>query len=81
MEETVTCVKIVDGGRIVIPARFRKAIGAKEGDSLILSLERNELKLMTRAEGLRKAREILAPFLTGPSLADELIEERAQAND
>lgn len=81
MNETVACVRIVEGGRIVIPANFRKAIGAKEGDTLILQLDETGLKLMTRAEGLRKAREILAPFLIGPSLTQEMLEERAQAND
>ena len=81
MGSTSASVRLVEGGRIVIPARFRKAIGAKEGDSLILELHDDGLKLTTRAAGLRRARQILAPFLTGPSLTDELLEERARADD
>ena len=81
MGDASVSVRLAEGGRIVIPANFRKAMGVKEGDSLILELEDDGLRLRTRAEGLRHARKVLAPFLTRPSLAEELLEDRARAND
>ena len=76
MAQSTVSVTISEGGRIVIPATFRKAMGVKDGDKLLLRLDDSGLRVMTRAEGLNWAREILAPYLTGPSLAEELLADR-----
>ena len=79
-------VRILEGGRIVIPARFRKALGLKPGDSVTLHLDEGELRITPGLRGIRRAQELLRPYLDGSSLADELIAERraeaaAEADD
>jgi len=39
--------KVAEGGRVVIPAEFRKALGLAVGDEVILRLEDHELRLIT----------------------------------
>jgi AbrB family looped-hinge helix DNA binding protein len=69
--------RVSEGGRIVIPASFRKALGIHVGDEVTLSLEDGELRVSTRVQQMRRAREMFRPFIEGtPSMADELIAER-----
>ncbi len=65
-----------DGGRIVIPAPMRAALGLKPGDDVTLELHDGQLRLMARSEGVRRARAMLAKYATGASMAEELIAER-----
>ena len=75
MEREVT--KLGDGGRIVIPARFRKALGVKVGDKLNIVLEEGELRIFTRHQAIKRAQGILRRYIPeGRSLVDELIQER-----
>lgn len=77
MAKHTEIVKVSDGGRIVIPAAFRKELDLHVGDDVVVELEGGSLRLCTRREGLRRAQEILRKYLQGgPSLADELIAER-----
>ena len=46
--------KVSEGGRVVIPAEFRKALGMKIGDDVILALADGELKVFTRSEAIRR---------------------------
>ena len=48
-------VKIGRGGRIVLPAQIRKALGVTTGDDLILSLRDGEVRMFTRREAIRRA--------------------------
>lgn len=69
--------KIGKGGRIVIPAHFRKALGVKPGDELILSLRDGELRIFTPREAIKRAQGILRRYIPeGRSLSEELIQER-----
>lgn len=54
----------------------------EDGDSLVLEVEPDGIKLRTRAEGLRRARARMSKFKDASrSRADELISERrAEAN-
>jgi len=70
-------VELGAGGRLVIPASFRAALGMKPGDKLTVRLEGNELRIYTYKEGIRRARELVRTFVPeGVSLVDELIAER-----
>jgi AbrB family looped-hinge helix DNA binding protein len=71
-------VKISGGGRVVIPAEFRKVLDLKEGDEIILRLGDNgELLLLTKPQAIRKAQLIVQQYVAGNrSMADELIAER-----
>lgn len=64
-------------GRVVLPEHFRTALGLSAGDELLLRLEGNEIRLFTRAAGLRLAQGIAGKYLSpGERLSDELISDR-----
>lgn len=67
------------GGRIVIPADYRKALGLKPGDDVVLVLEGNEMRLVTPHQAVKRAQSLVRKFVSkGRALADELIKERRQ---
>ena len=69
--------KIGEGGRIVIPAEYRRALGLKVGDDVTLSLDDGELRLTTRRAAIKRAQRILRQYVPeGRMLSDELIAER-----
>ena len=73
-------LRLNENGRVVIPADFRKALGVKPGDEVILRMEDNELRITTLKRRIeraqRRARKYVKP---GVSLVDELIAERREA--
>jgi AbrB family looped-hinge helix DNA binding protein len=70
-------VELGAGGRLVIPAPMRAALGMKEGDKVLVRLEGNELRLYTYQEAMRRAQELVRSFVPpGVSLVDELIADR-----
>ena len=63
--------------RVVIPAEYRKALGVKAGDQVIVTPEDNGVRLVTKEQAIREAQEIVAGFVApGASLVDELLQER-----
>ena len=65
------------GGRIVIPAEFRRALGAEVGDEVILRQVHGEIHILTRAQAVRKAQELVRNSIPpNRSLAKELLGER-----
>ena len=75
MQQTAT--KVDRNGRVVIPAEYRRSLGLHEGEEVVVQLDDGALRILTRAQAIRRAQEILAPYLAGSgSLADELIAER-----
>ena len=75
--------RIADGGRLVIPAEYRRALGLETGDEVIIRLEDGELRILTRAEAVKRAQAIVRRHVRkGRSLVDELTaERRAEAAD
>ena len=68
---------MTEGGRIVIPARFRRALGIDVGDEVNLELEDGELRLFSPARAIRRAQEIVRDHIPKDrSLAAELLAER-----
>jgi hypothetical protein len=64
-------------GRILLPARILESWSAVPGEELLVRLEGDELRVLTRSAGLRLAREVLRKYPRGDkSMADELIAER-----
>jgi len=69
--------KLAVGGRIVIPVEYRRALGLRVGDEVILRLEDGEVRLLTPRQAIRRAQELVRRYVpAGRSLADELIVER-----
>ena len=70
-------VKVADGGRIVIPAEYRKALGIHVGDEVLLRLQDNEMRVTTRLQAIHHAQELVRRYTSsGQSLVDELLAER-----
>jgi AbrB family looped-hinge helix DNA binding protein len=69
--------KMSAGGRVVVPAEIRKALGLEEGDVVLWELKEGEARLTTRRERLRRAQGLVREYVpAGVSLSDELIAER-----
>lgn len=68
---------IREGGRIVIPAAVRQALGVSVGDELIAVLEDGTWRLTSRAENLRRLQAKVKKYDKGHgSVVDELIADR-----
>jgi AbrB family looped-hinge helix DNA binding protein len=73
-------LKVNENGRVVIPAAFRKALGIRPGDEVILSVEDNELRITTMKRRIERAQQRARKYLKpSVSLVDELIAERREA--
>lgn len=69
--------KLTDGGRIVIPAEYRQALGLHIGDELILHLQDDEVRIFTPQQAIKRAQELVRRYVPqGRSLVEELIAER-----
>ncbi len=69
--------RMTEGGRIVIPARYRKALDIKPGDELIVRLDEGELRVYSRAEALKRLQDqVTRAVPEGVSLVEELLRER-----
>ncbi len=69
--------KVAEGGRIVIPAEFRKELGVQVGDEVMVRLEDGEVRISTIRQAIRRTQEeVRRWFPDDRSLADELIAER-----
>jgi AbrB family looped-hinge helix DNA binding protein len=73
-------VKIIEGGKLVIPAAMRRAMGISRGDTVVVELlPEGELRVRPLASAIREAQEIVRNSVKrGRSLADELMRERKE---
>ncbi len=77
---TETRVRINQSGRVVIPVSFRKALGMRAGDELVLRIEDDELRITTMKRRIERAQRRIRSYVKpGVSLVDELIAERREA--
>lgn len=79
MEALPDQVRVVvgSGGRIVIPAAYRAALGVEEGDRVFMRVEGEELHVVSDETEVHRVRETVARHVPeGVSLTDELIRER-----
>ncbi len=75
MEQVKT--RLDQGGRVVIPAEYRRALGLRPGEEVILRLEDGEIRIISLAQAIRRAQAIVRQYVpAGRSLSDELIAER-----
>jgi AbrB family looped-hinge helix DNA binding protein len=72
--------RVNENGRVVIPASFRRDLGIKAGDTIVLRIQNDELRITTLQQRLAKAQEWMRKNVPrGRSLSDELIAERREA--
>ncbi len=70
---------IREGGRLVIPAAYRKELGLKPGDEVLLTLEDGEIKVVSTRHAIARAQGMLRHYTPqGRSLTEELIKERRE---
>jgi AbrB family looped-hinge helix DNA binding protein len=70
-------VKIIDGGKLIIPAAFRRKLGIDIGDTVVIELGEDGLHVRSLSSAVRRAQDIVREFVPEDvSLADELIAER-----
>ena len=75
-----TRTRINENGRLVIPASYRKALGIKAGDEVILRMEDDELRITTMKRRIERAQRRIRQYVKpGVSLVDELIADRREA--
>ncbi len=69
--------RVGEGGRIVIPAEMRKALGLETGDKVVLTLEDDGFRIVSRKQALRRVQDRIARRARpGVSVSQELIHER-----
>lgn len=72
--------RVNQNGRVVIPAAFRKKLGIRAGDEVILRVEEDELRITTLKRNIERAQQFVRKFVKpAESLVDELIAERREA--
>jgi AbrB family looped-hinge helix DNA binding protein len=73
-------MRVNENGRVVIPAAFRKRLGIRAGDELVLRIEDDELRISTLRRNIARAQRLVSKHVKrGVSLVDELIAERRRA--
>lgn len=74
---TAKPVRIIEGGKLVIPAAMRRALGIASGDTVMVGIEDGELRIRSLAKAVERAQAIVRRHVPrGASLADELIADR-----
>lgn len=70
---------IREGGRLVIPSAYRKALGLKPGDEVLLSLEDGEIRVVSTRQAVARAQTLVRRYIPkGRKLSDELIKDRQE---
>jgi AbrB family looped-hinge helix DNA binding protein len=73
-------MRVNENGRVVIPASFRKRLGIRVGDEVVLRIEDDELRITTLKRNIELAQRLVRKHVKlGRSLVDELIAERREA--
>jgi AbrB family looped-hinge helix DNA binding protein len=71
--------KIGQGGRVVVPAEYRKKLGLKPGDDVIVVLEEGEVRLLTPARAVQRAQAMVRRYIPAERrLTEELLRERRE---
>jgi AbrB family looped-hinge helix DNA binding protein len=75
-----TRMRVNENGRVVIPASFRKRLGIRVGDEVVLQIQDDELRITTLKRNIERAQRLVRKHVkAGTSLVDELIAERREA--
>jgi len=75
-----TRMRVNENGRVVIPAAFRRRLGIKAGDEIVLRIHGDELRITTLKNNIERAQRLVRKHVKrGTSLVDELIAERREA--
>ncbi|MBI3793244.1 MAG: AbrB/MazE/SpoVT family DNA-binding domain-containing protein [Nitrospinae bacterium] len=74
---TTNRTKVSRGGRVVIPAKYRKALGIAIGDNVVLRMEKGELRIKSLRASIKAVQDLFRAHVgKSRSIVDELIKER-----
>lgn len=69
--------KLAEGGKLVIPASYRREMGIEVGDTLMLSMVDGELRVRSRDAVISQIQAMVREFVPeGVSMVDEFIADR-----
>jgi AbrB family transcriptional regulator (stage V sporulation protein T) len=68
--------KLIAGGKIVIPAELRKALGFHTGDSLVLEREGDSIVIKTYAQVVREVQKEFRNMVGEGYSVDQFLAER-----
>jgi AbrB family looped-hinge helix DNA binding protein len=69
--------RITEGGRLVIPAEFRRKLGLNPGDSVVIDIADGELRVRSLRAAVQRAQALVRRYIpAGVSLSEELIRDR-----
>lgn len=72
--------KVTEGGRVVIPAEFRRQLGLQPGAEVVMDIADGELRIRSVSQAIERAQSLVRRYVGhGTNLADELINERREA--
>ena len=60
---TSQAVKIVDGGKVIIPAKFRRKLGINTGNTVVVELAEDGLHVRSLSAAVRRAQALVREFL------------------
>ena len=75
--------KVVEGGRIIVPAAFREQLGLSKGDTVFMEIGDGGLRVRPARSALRRLQAKLRNSASDDGLASEelIAERRAEAQD
>jgi AbrB family looped-hinge helix DNA binding protein len=74
-------MRVNQNGRVVIPAPFRKRLGIRPGEEVVLRIEDDELRITTVKRNIERVQRLVRKHVKAQtSLVDELIRERRRAS-
>jgi AbrB family looped-hinge helix DNA binding protein len=72
--------KVTEGGRLVIPAEFRRQLGLQPGAEVVMDIADGELRIRSVRQAVGCAQSLVRRYVEhGNDLANELINERREA--
>lgn len=74
---TFQSAKIIKGGRLILPAEFRRQLDLKDGDRVTIEMVDDQLKISSQMAAVRRLQAKIAQYVPeGVSLSEELMAER-----
>ena len=72
-----TNVILSQGGRILVPAKMRKALGVEVGDELLMRVENQELRIFNLQHAVKEAQELMEKYNPEKKcMSDDIIKDR-----
>jgi AbrB family looped-hinge helix DNA binding protein len=73
--------RIGESGRLIVPAGFRKMLGLKIGDEVVMRIEDEELRICGSGQAIRRAQKAVGRYLADDQRLSEVLiaERRAEA--